>query len=186
MGLMHQNERGQAALETAIVLIAFIIASSVFAFTLLSAGSSSTEKGKQSIQAGLQNVQSTMFIKGSVLAKGTNPNIDSVSFTVSLIAGGSSVNLNASNKEMIIGYKDQAQYVSNAPWTVTWIVTKSIPADDLLEMGEVAEITVNLTGLNPRLMANSAFNLEIKPPRGAVLNIYRTTPAGIQPVMDLD
>ena len=182
----HQDERGQTALETAIILIAFVVVASVFAFTILSAGSSSTEKGKQAIEAGLEGVQSTMSVKGSVIAKGTSPNIDSVIFTVSLVAGGSPVNLNAASKEVVIGYKDQDQYVNSAPWTLVWIVSKQTPADNLLEAGELAEITVNLTGLSPRLVANSAFNLEIKPPKGAVLNINRTTPAGIQPVMDLN
>ena len=41
------------------------------------------------------------------------------------------------------------------------------------------------SGATP-LAANPAFNLEIKPPKGAVLNINRTTPAAIQAVMDLN
>ncbi|MCC6894054.1 MAG: flagellin, partial [Anaerolineae bacterium] len=40
--------------------------------------------------------------------------------------------------------------------------------------------------LGTPLSANTAFNLEIKPPKGAVLNLNRTTPAAIQPVMDLN
>jgi flagellin FlaB len=182
----HKDERGQTALETAIILIAFVVVASVFAFTILSAGSSSTEKGKQAIEAGLEGVQSTMSIKGSVVAKGTSPNVDSAIFTVSLVAGGTPVNLSAIKKEVVIGYKDHDQYVSNVSWNLAWIVTKQTPPDDLLEAGELAEITVDLTGLTKRLVANTAFNLEIKPPKGAVLNVNRTTPAAIQKVMDLN
>ena len=186
---MHKDEKGQTALETAIILIAFVVVASVFAFTILSAGSSSTEKGKQAIQAGLEGVQSSMSVKGSIIAEAATTTVDSAVFTVSLVAGGSPVNLSATAKEVVIGYKDQSQFVNSVPWTIKWIVTKQASiaaADAMLEEGELAEITVDLTGLSPKLGANTAFNLEIKPPKGAVLNINRTTPAAIQKVMDLN
>ena len=191
---MHKDEKGQTALETAIILIAFVVVASVFAFTILSAGSSSTEKGKQAIQAGLEGVQSSMNVKGSIIAKSAaGASVDTVIFTVSLVAGGSPVNLadssSTTGKEVVIGYKDQAQFVNDVSWKVAWIITKQASiaaADDMLEEGELAEITVTLTSLAPKLGANTAFNLEIKPPKGAVLNVNRTTPSAIQKVMDLN
>lgn len=183
---INKNEKGQTALETAIILIAFVVVASVFAFTILSAGSSSTEKGKQAIQAGLEGVQSSMNIKGSVIAEGTSPNVDNAIFTLSLVAGGSPVNMSTTDKEVVIGYKDAEQFENDVPWTISWIVSKQTPADDLLEEGELAEVTVDLSALATRLSSNTQFNLEIKPPKGAVLNLNRTTPAAIQPVMDLN
>ena len=47
-----RDESGITALETAIILIAFVVVASVFAFTILSAGTSSTEKSKAAIYAG--------------------------------------------------------------------------------------------------------------------------------------
>ncbi len=182
---MNKDERGQTALETAIILIAFVVVASVFAFTILSAGSASTEKGKQAIYSGLEGVQSSMNVKGSVIAKGTSPNVDSAIFTLSLVAGGEPVNLSTTQKEVVIGYKDANQYVANLPWNINWIVSKQATPDDMLEEGELAEITVNLSSLSPRLPANTAFSLEIKPPKGAILSINRTTPAAIDAVMDL-
>jgi len=183
---MHKDEKGQTALETAIILIAFVVVASVFAFTILSAGSSSTEKGKQAIQAGLEGVQSSMNVKGSIIAKGSGTSVSDAIFTLSLVAGGSPVNLSTTTKEVVIGYKDAKQYAASLPWTIKWIVSKQTPADDMLEEGELAEIDVNVGGLSPALGANTAFNLEIKPPTGAVLNINRTTPPAIQTVMDLN
>ena len=183
---MNKDEKGQTALETAIILIAFVVVASVFAFTILSAGSSSTEKGKQAIQAGLEGVQSSMNVKGSIIAEGSSNNVDDAIFTLALVAGGSPVNLSTTSKEVVVGYKDSAQFANDVPWTIKWIVSKQTPADDMLEEGELAEFTVDLSGLSTALGANTAFNLEIKPPKGAVLNINRTTPAAIQPVMDLN
>ena len=65
---LNQNQSGQAALEAAIILIAFVVVASVFAFAVLSAGTASTEKGQQAIYAGLEGVQSSMEIKGAVIA----------------------------------------------------------------------------------------------------------------------
>ena len=186
---MHKDEKGQTALETAIILIAFVVVASVFAFTILSAGSSSTEKGKQAIQAGLEGVQSSMNVKGSIIAEGNTGStaVKDAIFTLSLVAGGSPVNLSSTAKEVVIGYKDAKQFATTVPWTIKWIVSKQTPADNLLEEGELAEFTVDLSALpTTPLAANTAFNLEIKPPKGAVLNINRTTPAAIQSVMDLN
>ena len=184
---INKDERGQTALETAIILIAFVVVASVFAFTILSAGSSSTEKGKQAIQAGLEGVQSSMTVKGSVIAKGASGDVTDVVFTLSLVAGGTPVNLSTTTKEVVIGYKDATQLDNNLGWDIDWIVSKQgASPDDLLEEGELAEITVHLSSLGTPLSANTQFNLEIKPPKGAVLNINRTTPAAVQDVTDLN
>ena len=62
------EEAGITALETAIILIAFVVVASVFAFTMLSAGTFSTERGKEAIYAGMNAVQSSMELKGGVIA----------------------------------------------------------------------------------------------------------------------
>ncbi|GIK65330.1 MAG: flagellin [Chloroflexota bacterium] len=181
----HQNERGQSALETAIILIAFVVVASVFAFAILSSGSKSTEKGQSAINAGLEGVQSSMTVKGTVIAEGTAGNVDDVVFTLALVSGGDPVDLTATagNNTVVIGYRDDAQLVNEVTWTVEWIGAND--GDDLLEDGELAEITVDLATLTPRLQANTAFTIEIKPPKGAVINVTRTTPAAIEAVMEL-
>ncbi|OUC08532.1 hypothetical protein RY27_08390, partial [Litorilinea aerophila] len=62
---LQRDERGITALETAIILIAFVVVASVFAFTILSAGTFSTERGKEAVYAGLSEVRSSIEIKGS-------------------------------------------------------------------------------------------------------------------------
>jgi flagellin FlaB len=188
---LHKNERGQTALETAIILIAFVVVAAVFAFTILSAGNASTEKGKKAIASGLENVQSSMTIKGSVIAKGATggASVDSVVFTVSLVAGGTPVdmsNTGGSNKNaVVIGYRDAKQTVNDIKWSVKFIGQNN--SDKLLDANELAEITVDLAGssLNPVLATNTEFTIEVKPPSGAVLNITRTTPPALADVMEL-
>jgi flagellin FlaB len=183
----NKNQSGQAALETAIILIAFVVVASVFAFAILSAGSASTEKGEQAIYSGLENVQSSMEIKGAVIAEAAGTTVDSIVFTVSPVSGGEPVNLDDStgNPVVVIAYRDNVQNEATVDFTTTWIVSNEATADDLLEDGELAEIEVDLTGLTTALPANTEFTLEIKPPTGAVIGINRTTPAALEAVMEL-
>ena len=184
---LHNDESGITALETAIILIAFIVVASVFAFTILSAGTSSTQRGSEAINAGIKSVQSSMEIKGSVIAKddGGTGNVSTIVFTVGLVSGGDPVDLStdAAKKVVVIGYRDSTQFVNDVPFTVAWIGAHQ--NDPLLEQGELAEITLDLSGLSPALGPNQQFSIEVKPPVGAVLDLQRTTPAAIAAVNDL-
>ena len=180
-------QSGTAAFETAIILIAFVVVAAVFAFAIFSAGSASTERGEQAIYSGLEGVQSSMEIKGAVIAQGASNAVTDVVFTVSPISGGDPINLAsaAAERAVVIGYHDAMQLENNVDWEVDWIVSNETTPDDLLEEGELAEITVDLSGLTTALGANTVFTLEVKPPTGGVLDINRTTPAAIEAVMEL-
>jgi flagellin FlaB len=181
---LHKNESGQAALEAAIILIAFVVVASVFAFAILSAGNASTERGEQAIYSGLQNVQASMQIKGAVIAEesATPGTVASIIFTVSPVSGGEPVNLDTTTPEVIVSYRDGAQQENSLDWDQAELVGDG---DDLLEEGELFEITVDVSTLTTALAENTAFTLEVKPPTGAVLQINRTTPAALAAVMEL-
>ncbi len=70
MKRVKQDQRGVTGLETAIILIAFVVVASVFAFTVLSTGIFSAERGKETVFAGLQEARGTIEPKGSVIANG--------------------------------------------------------------------------------------------------------------------
>ena len=86
-----RDESGITALETAIILIAFVVVASVFAFTILSAGTFSTERGRQAIYAGLEQVSNSMEVYGSVIGSLTNitdTTVDQIDFRLAVVAGG--------------------------------------------------------------------------------------------------
>ncbi len=180
---LNRDESGQTALETAIILIAFIVVASVFAFTILSAGSASTEAGEDAIYAGLEGVQSSMAVRGTVMAEdaGTNGTVDSVVLRLTLVAGGKPVDLTdtaGGANTVIISYRDNAQFVNEVDWAVAWVGNND--TDALLEDGEQAEITIDLSTLATPLGPNTEFNLEVNPPDGAVLSIANKTPAALE------
>ena len=183
-----RNESGQTALEAAIILIAFIVVASVFAFTILAAGTSSTEKGEEAIYAGLEGVQSSMAVKGAVMAESNvdETAVEKVIFTLASVSGSDPIDLTATagSNTVVIAYRDGAQVVNDIPWTLDWVGANN--GGTLLEDGELAEITVDVSSLpEEALGANTRFTLEIKPPTGAVIALSRTTPSVIEGVMEL-
>lgn len=179
---LRKDESGQAALENAIILIAFVVVASVFAFTILSAGTSSIDAGEQAIYSGLSGVQSSMNVKGALIANGSAGSIDTMQFNLALVAGGDPVDL-TTDSPVVISYRDAAVYENALSWTVDFI-TEVGTATGILEQGELAEITITLPA-SVTLEKNSQFTLEVKPPTGAVLTISRTTPPVIETVMEL-
>ncbi len=186
---LQRDERGITALETAIILIAFVVVASVFAFTILSAGTFSTERGKEAVYAGLSEVRSSIEIKGSVVITsgnvGASGTISRVIFTVASAAGGEPIDLNSNPTErvVVIDYRDATQRHTDVDWSVRWLGQND--GDTLLERGELAEITIDLDAEGITLGPNTDFIIEVKPPAGAVFTIQRTTPAYIEAVYDL-
>ena len=60
-------EHGITGLETAIILIAFVVVGSVFAYTVLSAGLFATEKGREAVHSGMGEVRSTIVTRGGMI-----------------------------------------------------------------------------------------------------------------------
>jgi len=187
---LHRHERGITGLETAIILIAFVVVASVFAYSVLSAGIFSSQKGQEAIYAGLAETRATMEVKGDVYGYGnmTTGKITAVTVTLTNTMGGQAIDLtpNPTGNEThvtIISYTDANQHVSDLPWTVSWIGKNN--GDKSLDQDEQAVIRINLSGLNPIPGPYATFTIEIKPMVGASLILNRTLPAKIDAVMDL-
>ena len=191
-----KGQRGITGLETAIVLIAFVVVSSVFAFAALSTGLFSADKAKETIQAGLAETRGSMELKGSVIltaTKTTTGTVSTIAFQVSNAAGGEAIDLTPG--KTLIKYTDATQskmFVSTSGFTATGL--GDADTDKLLERNEVYELklnNLNTTGngddnLTNTLGANTTFSLEIIPPRGAVLFIERTTPIYLETTVSLN
>ena len=182
-----REERGITGLETAIVLIAFVVVAAVFAFVVLSTGLFSAERSKETVYAGLAKTRGSMELTGGVIADSNTTQILDVKFALTLAAGGDSVNLNPTDpsNRTVISYIDSNYHNNNIAYT-TAVVTGN--ADNLLEQGEMIEITVDFTvDANIVIGTNKNFTLEVKPPSGSYLVVQRTTPASIgQSVIDLN
>ncbi len=181
---MLRDQQGITALETAIILIAFVVVAAVFAFTILSAGTYSTEQSREAVYAGLEEVQGSLEVRGSVIANGntTSDTVTSVVFTVANVAGGEPVDFNETNKVVVAEYRDNNMRDADVTWTGSFIGDND--SDDLLEERELLELTITIPAA-ATLGTNETFVVEVKPPQGSPLYIQRTTPSNIDTVMDL-
>lgn len=181
-----REERGITGLETAIILIAFVVVATVFAFVVLTTGVFSSERGKETVFAGLQKARGSMELRGGVVATYDGTDVDSISFSVANTAAGEPIPLDpaATSNRTVIAYRDSATTDDDVTYTVTWIVGDS---DDLLEAGELAVVDIDPTAITgpPALVANDRFTFEVQSPVGAVLDITRQLPAALDPVMQL-
>ena len=186
---MRRDQRGITGLETAIVLIAFVVVSSVFAFAALSTGLFSSDKSKETINAGLSEASGTLEVRGAIIAKKGSTNIDEIWFQVANAAGGEAVNMTPG--ETLITYTDVDQSVTLATTFTTggFTVTAlgNADTDKLVEPGEMYEVKIiGLEAkLSPDLVKDKAFTLQVKPPQGAVVEIARRTPVVLEAYNDL-
>ncbi|MFH1651215.1 MAG: archaellin/type IV pilin N-terminal domain-containing protein [Chloroflexota bacterium] len=208
------HEKGITGLETAIILIAFVVVAAVFAYTTLSAGLFSTQKSQEAVYAGLKEARSTIELKGGVIAvadaTGSSGTIKQVKFTISSVLGGEDIDFtpptanatanggvadsSVSTNKVVINYVDQSQQVDDLYWTITKLGGSD--DDNLLEQNEKFEITIGntasgsgggnlISALNPDLSVNDTFSIIVLTPAGAILEIERTTPANIDAIENL-
>lgn len=161
--------RGVTGLETAIILIAFVVVASVFAFTVLSTGVFSAERSKDTIYSGLEAARASLEPRGSMIAyRGGNGSptptstIYKVTFIVAPSISGQVIDLtppytadnsstdpdfeSTNEYRTVISYRDSAQALPDVPWTVNFLGNSN--GDFLLETGEKAEMTVWLLSRN--------------------------------------
>ena len=187
---LHKKEEGITGLETAIILIAFVIVASVFAFVVLSTGLFSADRGKETVFAGLDKARGNLEVRGAITvidvgADGaiTAVGLETIVFNMGTSAAGAPVSVDplATTNSTIMNYIDADARVADLTYTVNKLLGDG---DDLLENGELFEITVVLPGTS-ELSTNETFTIEVVPPSGGTALISRTMPPAIDLVMDL-
>jgi flagellin FlaB len=102
-GTRHSH-RGVIGVESAIVMIAFVIVAAALAFVVLNMGFSTSQKAKTTIIAGLAESSSSLQISGKVTGIGcsstssdpacsTNSKLNATAFPIKVTSGGNAVNL---------------------------------------------------------------------------------------------
>ena len=184
---IRQKQEGITGLETAIILIAFVIVASVFAYVVLSAGLFSSQKVKEAVNSGIESTMSTVELKGSVIVKMENSVVEEIYFCVGIPAAGNPVDFtptsNSSNK-LVISYNDAANIIPTVNWTIQKLST--INSDNLLDANELFMVTVDMPNSgNISSGPYDKFALEIKPADGPVLPIERTVPGRVSQYVNL-
>ncbi len=193
---LHLGQKGMTGLETAIILIAFVTVASVLAYSVLSAGIFSAERGKATVYSGLEQASATMEIKGSVVGDATssgNVTLDYVYFLVGLTIPEESVDMSAlaihvytGNASAIMTNED---WTGSAPGNDKWQFQKVTDSTErgatiAMDGDEVFEIVVDTANFE-NITAHEWFVIEVIPPTGATITIKRTLPGNLKTKMNL-
>ena len=194
------DERGITGLETAIVLIAFVVVASVFAFAVLSTGLLSSQTAKEAVTGGLGETATILGVKGTVVARSTGSPLalERVLIPVSS-SPGTSKTVDLTTSTIAVTYTDGDDLANvawnanadtagaNMGWVINWLGTAS---PDALDATEQAVIVVNIndggTLITTRPGAGDAFTIQIKPSQGKVLEVKRSLPILTTEVVSLD
>jgi|WetSurMetagenome_2_1015567.scaffolds.fasta_scaffold340931_1 archaeal flagellin FlaB len=180
------GQKGITGLETAIILIAFVIVASVFAYVVLSAGLYSSQKTKEAVTSGLGSTMSVLQLKGDIMARMEDSVLTEVYLTVGIPAAGSPVDFGSANttQKVVVSYADPENIFPTATWTLVKLV--DLNGDNLLDPNELFQVNVDLAATgNMTITSYSRFTLEVKPPDGPVLSIERTIPGRISQYINL-
>ena len=194
------SRRGLTGIETAIILMAFVIVAAAFSFAVLNVGFQSTQKAQDVIQSGLEKTASAIELDGGVIAKANTAKtkLSEIRFTVKLSAGRQPVDFNK-NKMLIAlstgTYFNASIYPYNT--TVNCPDNPSSPCADIialvdsgsnlyLESGDRFEVVVKLPSSGAASIGpNTEFKIELKPVVGGVLTIIKNTPTVLTDTMFL-
>jgi flagellin FlaB len=205
---LNRERNGITGLETAIILIAFVVVASVFAYTVLAAGVFASQKTSEAVYSGMANTGSLMQFSGSIIGIGntTNNDVDELVFNVGNALGSQAISVDWTNPVdnvinatglpgqdylpdststhvTTIGVRTPNEVVFDVMYTATpkgWG-----DGDQVMETGENFEIVVDLRGLSSTISPYMGLTFEVTPPVGAVIRVKKTIPADIEAVMML-
>jgi len=178
---VYRGQKGITGLETAIILIAFVTVAAVLAYTVLSAGIFSSERGKEAVYSGLNSAGSTMGVKGSVLGTGWNSTTPTLEFTLSSAIQGANIDL---TKLTFNYYDGHVVHSGNAAVGTFTFKTNGAVVTTLSGTAQVL-VDVSLAAIT-QLTAYETFTLEIIPPTGATITIQKTLPGVISGLINFN
>ena len=184
-------------LETAIILVAFVITAAAFSFVVLNMGFLTAQKSQTVIAAGMQEATSSLQADGDIIAEFdiVSGNMTLSNFYIRLSQGKEPID--TAGDKLIITYSNPHVYGVIMDATKTGAALSEIvgDGDTLVEFGErwlvevdysvVAGATV-LDTTDAYSGAYDMFRIELRPAQGAVLAIERTIPAVNNKVMILE
>ncbi len=104
-----QQKKGIVGLETAIILIAFVIIAAAFSFMVVNQGLFATDRGKTVIQQGLQQASTPLIVDGQIFVR-TTPTGTQVNYAVIPIKafGPNFINMGRNQTSVILKVGDKA------------------------------------------------------------------------------
>jgi len=204
-----RKRHGMTGLETAIILVAFVITAAAFAFVVLNMGFLTAEKAQSVISAGMTEASSSMLLDSGMVGQfqdvsGAQSGIDLIKLTFYIKLSQGHEPMDLSSDKLVATYTNvrcHGTLYSSAVANGTIMTVKGVNSDgdQLLETGEKFKVTVDFTALSNTAVDPAQgtqdevyahpyeeFRIEVRPATGAVLAIERQLPAVYSTVMVIE
>lgn len=179
------GQKGMTGLETAIILIAFVTVASVLAYSVLSAGIFSAERGKATVYGGLQQAQSTLDVKGTVIGySADNAKLSTMTIKLGLVDPSEQVDANAIHLTFLAN--NVTEQLTSSNFTLTKVAgCAERGSSTMIERDEIWQLVVNVP-TDATIGAYDSATVQVVPPTGASLQIERTMPGYLTDYMALN
>jgi hypothetical protein len=180
--VVSSSERGEATAIVALISIAGSV--TLLASTTVTSADLSFDALASTVQSSVERVSGNVEVRGSVIARSEDgSSVDRIELTLGLFGEGAVALGEADADQLTISYRDDTNYIPSVPYAAAFI---GGDGDELLERGELAALSLDLTGLpGVDLSANERFTLELNAPVGGAVEVSRNLPFILQPVMSL-
>jgi len=191
-----KTRKGLTGLETTIILIAFVIASSAFTFVVLNMGMLTSQKSQSVISQSMSEASSSLLLDSDVICTFTNNtggqdsiSLTNVIFYVRISQGNEPIEMDDSY--LVISYTSPRCHGSiyEINGTITTVTHVTGDSDSTLEPGERFKISIDLTELSKNAVIPSQTDrnnlychpyesiiIDLKPSQGATLRLDREIP----------
>ncbi len=162
--------RGLTGLETAIILVAFVITSTAFAYVVLNMGFMTAEKAQTVIGGSMEEATSSLLMDSDIIGTFANTTsqqsdicLTKAVFYIKLSQGHTAIDM--SNSKIAITYANPRCHgvVYDGTTNVTTVSVINGDSDTLLEVGEKYKISIDFTTLTTS---------DVDPAQGSMTNIY--------------
>ena len=200
-------KKGLTGIETAIILVAFVIVAAAFAFAVLNVGFQSTQKAQDVMRAGMEQASSAIELDGGVIAYSDYDStaqtyfVKNMTFTIKLSPGKSPISLDDQYFAIAVTTEEDhwPNVYDNSSASTTEVRCTPSDTDVLaciypiidggasgyLEQGDKFLVVVAFKDATVGPGTSDMITIELKPSIGNVLTVQRVTPLTLTEVMYL-
>ena len=197
-----KNRKGMLGVESAIILIAFVIVAAAFSFMVVNMGLFATQRGRDTISQGVQEASTPLMLDGSILIRGTSDGkVDAIIIPLKTLGvkyvpmanETTVVSLRVENHTAYANiyngindtdprgkdFSNLIEIVSSGSQTTAVLFIENSDGDDSMDAQEKGLLIIYLADNDQANKRENVF-VEIRPEKGAPLSIEFIVPSELQ------
>ena len=197
-----KNRKGMLGVESAIILIAFVIVAAAFSFMVVNMGLFATQRGRDTISQGVQEASTPLMLDGSILIRGTSSGeVDAIIIPLKTLGvkyvpmanETTVVSLRVENHTAYANiyngindtdprghdFSELISGLSSGGQTTAVLFIENSDGDDSMDAQEKGLLIIYLTDNDQANKRENVF-VEIRPEKGAPLSIEFIVPSELQ------